>query len=315
MWMYIILGFATFAWGFVILARLPDSISNADFLTEKEKALVSRRVAVDGTGRTERTQWKREQVVECFRDPKTWHLLAIAALTQIPNGGIQNFANLVIKSFGFTALESTMINVPVSLISAATINLTGWLAGRFQNVNCLLIACVLVTSGLGSTLVYLRVVHVPLGVQLLGFFLLATGPGALPLTMSLAQTNCKGVTKKMTMTGSMFIAYCLGNIVGPHLFEASAAGYETSFRAILICYALAAVLSLSLYVYLRYTNTRRDREEGTRSNSSSIAPVQQPNRPQTGATEVSPLIQPANLTQTESEESTDWNTIGFRYRL
>ncbi|KAL4793555.1 major facilitator superfamily domain-containing protein [Aspergillus venezuelensis] len=315
MWMYIILGVATFAWGFVILARLPDSISNADFLTGKEKDVMSHRVAIYGTGRTERTRWNSKQAVECFRDPKTWHLLGIAALTQIPNGGIQNFANLVIKSFGFTALESTLINIPVSLISAATINITGWLAGRFQNVNCLLIACVLATSGFGSTLVYLRVVHVPLGVQLLGFFLLATGPGALPLTMSLAQTNYKGVTKKMTMTGSMFVAYCVGNIVGPHLFEASAAGNETSFRAILICYALAAVLSLSLYVYLRYVNARRDHEEGTRGAPSSIAPEQQTDRPRTGGTETSPLIQPAGSTQDESEELTDWNTIGFRYRL
>ncbi|KAL4937230.1 hypothetical protein BDV06DRAFT_232730 [Aspergillus oleicola] len=315
MWMYIILGVATFVWGFVILARLPDSISHANFLTEKDKALISHRVAVDGIGRTERTQWSHKQAVECFRDPKTWHLLGIAALTQIPNGGIQNFANLVIKSFGFTALESTLINIPVSIIGAATINLTGWLAGHFQNVNCLLIACVLATAGLGSTLIYLRAYHVPLGIQLLGFFFLATGPGALPLTMSLAQTNYKGVTKRMTMTGSMFVAYCVGNIAGPHLFEASETGYETSFRAILICYALATVLSLSLYVYLRYLNARRDREEGTRSAPILSAPDQQTSRPQTGTTEVSPLIQSANQTEDESGDLTDWNTIGFRYRL
>ncbi|KAL4747262.1 hypothetical protein BDW72DRAFT_17731 [Aspergillus terricola var. indicus] len=317
MWLFIILGIATFLWGFVILASLPDCISSAAFLTAEEKAFLSRRVVIAGTGRTEGTVWKPDQAAECFRDPKTWHLLGITALTQIPNGGIQNFSNLVIKSFGFTALESTLVNIPVSVISAATITLTGWLAGRFQDLNCILIACVLAVSGLGGTLVYARVYHVPLGVQLLGYFLLATGPGALPLTMSLAQTNYKGVTKKMTMTGTMFIAYCVGNIAGPHLFSASKASHETSFRAILICYVLAASLALSLYVYLRRLNSQRDREESTVSTGSVAALPQQPDRRQTGrsaaSTEISPLIR---TSQGQNDcDVTDWNTFGFRYRL
>ncbi|KAL4911214.1 hypothetical protein BDW74DRAFT_172681 [Aspergillus multicolor] len=313
MWLFIILGVTTFFWGFFILALLPDTISTAAFLTEEEKALVSDRVVISGTGRTEGTKWNTDQAAECFRDPKTWHLLGIVTLIQIPNGGIQNFANLVIKSFGFTALESTLINIPVSLISAVTITFTGWLAGRFRNINCILIACILAVSGLGSTLVYVRVYHISLGVQLWGYFLLAAGPGALPLTMSLAQTNYKGVTKKMTMTGSMFVAYCVGNIAGPHLFLASEVGHETSFRSILICYALAAALTLSLYAYLRRLNSWRDREEGIVSTGSTEVPQQQDCR-QTGSTEVSPLIRTLPR-QDDGDDMTDWNTFGFRYRL
>ncbi|RDW93611.1 uncharacterized protein DSM5745_00933 [Aspergillus mulundensis] len=313
MWLFMILGVVTFFWAFVILALLPDSISNATFLTEGEKAFISDRVVIAGTGRTEGTKWNTEQAFECFRDPKTWHLLGIVTLLQIPNGGIQNFANLVIKSFGFTALESTLINIPVSLISAGTITLTGWLAGRFRNINCILIACILAISGLGSTLVYARVYHVSLGIQLLGYFLLAAGPGALPLTMSLAQTNYMGVTKKMTMTGSMFVAYCVGNIAGPHLFRAREEGHETSFRSILICYALAAVLTFSLYLYLRRLNSRRDREEGMVNTGSAGVP-QQPGGRQTGSTEVSPLIRTLSR-QDDGDDVTDWNTFEFRYRL
>ncbi|KAL4871509.1 hypothetical protein BDV12DRAFT_23487 [Aspergillus spectabilis] len=316
MWMFIILGVVTLVWGFAILTFLPDRISDAPFLNEKEKLVATRRVVTAGTGRTDRTEWHPEQAVECFRDPKTWHLLGIAALTQVPNGGIQNFANLVIKSFGFTALESTLINIPVSLISGATVTLTGWIAGRTRNLNCILIACVLAVSGIGSTLVYARLYHVSLGVQLLGYFLLATGPGALPLTMSLAQTNYKGVTKKMTITGSMFVAYCVGNIAGPHLFRASEIpGYETSFRTILVCYALAAALALSLHVYLRLLNSRRDREEGIHGDARSSGFVQQQNSHQTGSTEVSPLIRSTIHRPDETDDMTDWNTFGFRYRL
>jgi hypothetical protein len=298
MWMFLFLGVVTFFWGFVILSFLPDSISDASFLTEEEKFFVSRRTVIAGTGRTEGTKYNRNQAIECLFDPKTWHLVGIVISTQIPNGGIQNFANLVVKSFGFTALESALINIPVSLIGAATITLTGWLAGRFKNLNCILIACVLAISGTGSVLIR---VSARRPVQLVGYFLLATGPGALPLTMSLAQTNYKGVTKKMTMTGLMFVAYCLGNIAGPHIFSAEAASYEASFGTILVCDALAVALALSLYFYLRRVNLRRECEE------TDIPAA----RSETGNSEESPLLHPG---QDRFDDATDWNTFGFRYR-
>ncbi|KAL3447904.1 major facilitator superfamily domain-containing protein [Aspergillus insuetus] len=309
MWMFIILGLTTFVWAFALLVFLPSSISTASFLTEEEKELISQRVITAGTGRTEGTSWNRAQAVECFRDPKTWHLLAIAFLTQIPNGGIQNFANLVIESFGFTALQSTLVNIPFSIIGGATVTYTGWLAGRFRKVNCILIALILAFAGTGSALIHAHIYHISQATQLLGFFLLAVGPGALPLTMSLAQANYKGVTKKMTMTGSMFVAYCVGNIAGPHLFRASEApAYETSFRIILICYALAAALALSLHVYLRVENNRRDRKEGR-----ILRDAAEPSG-LTVSTEDSPLIRRATEQTKWDEDSTDWDTFGFRYR-
>jgi hypothetical protein len=127
--------------------------------------------------------------------------------------------------------------------------------------------------------------------------------------MSLAQSNYKGVTKKMTMTGSMFVAYCVGNIAGPHLFRASEApAYETSFRIILICYALAATLALSLHVYLRVENKRRDRQEGRILRDVAAQSGL------TGSTEVSPLIRRTTEQTKRDEDLTDWGTFGFRYR-
>ncbi|KAJ0422388.1 major facilitator superfamily domain-containing protein [Aspergillus carlsbadensis] len=307
--MFILLGMMTFAWAFALFAFLPNSISTASFLTEDEKEMIGHRVITAGTGPTEGTSWNHKQAVECFRDPKTWHLLSIAFLTQIPNGGIQNFANLVIESFGFTALESTLVNIPFSIISGATVTYTGWLVGRFRKLNCILIALILALAGTGSALIHARIYHVSQATQLLGFFLLAVGPGALPLTMSLAQANYKGVTKKMTMTGSMFVAYCVGNIAGPHLFRASEApAYETSFRIILICYALAAALALSLHVCLRVENERRDRKEGRILRDTTEESIL------AGSTEVSPLMRRATEQTKFDEDLTDWETFGFRYR-
>ncbi|KAK3326010.1 hypothetical protein B0H66DRAFT_616772 [Apodospora peruviana] len=70
------------------------------------------RVVMAGTGRTDQTHWRWEQAVECLAGPKTWFIFALEV------GGTQNFANLVIKSFGFPSLELTLVNIPYSLLSA-----------------------------------------------------------------------------------------------------------------------------------------------------------------------------------------------------
>ncbi|KAK6826976.1 hypothetical protein RU639_004685 [Aspergillus parasiticus] len=318
MWMFIILGVATFLWGFVLLAFLPDSISKATFLTPQEREFMAHRAVIAGTGRTEKTNWKWEQAIECIQDPKTWHLFAIAILTQIPNGGTQNFGNLVIKSFGFTSLESTLINIPSSVVSASTITITGWIAGRYRQMNCILIVGIVTLSIIGSALIYARAHHVPLGAQLFGYFLLATGPGALPLAMSLVQANYRGVTKKMTMTAMMFVAYCAGNIAGPQLFRASEAPtYQTSFRAILICYIISGGLAISLRVYLQFVNKRRDREEGVQGNAGLSGAVggKVVEERRRGNNDVSELVRSVDLRPEDYEDVTDWKTVGFRYRL
>ncbi|KAM7204688.1 Major facilitator superfamily domain containing protein [Naviculisporaceae sp. PSN 640] len=288
-WMFIILGVVTFLWGFVLLTLLPDSISDAGFLTKEERQVAARRVVVSGTGPTEHTHWRRAQVLECLVDPKTWFIFGLEILTQIPNGGTQNFANLVIKSFGFTSLQSTLINIPYSILSAGMIAGTGHLAGRFHQANCSLIVVAVIPCMLGSALIYSRE-QFPQSMQLLGYFMLSSGPSAMPLALSLVQTNYRGVTKKMTMTALLFLGYCAGNMAGPELFrEDEAPLYLTAFRAIVVCYGLVILLAVGLRCYLKWMNTRRDRIE-----ASSV---------------------PENRDDDDNDDDlTDWKTRGFRYR-
>ncbi|KAF2703531.1 MFS general substrate transporter [Pleomassaria siparia CBS 279.74] len=315
-WMYIILGIITFLWTFIIFFFVPDNISTAKFLTSEERQWATDRVVISGTGRTEQTVWRWDQMLECLQDPKTWLIWIIALLCQIPNGGTQNFANLVIKSFGFTSLESTLINIPYSLISAASIFVTGWLAGRFRSMNCILAALVVIPPVVGSALIVSRK-SIPHGVSLFGYFLISTGPSALPLLLSLVQTNFRGVTKKMTMTALIFIAYCAGNIAGPQFFKSSEAPhYWTAFRAIMICYALVVVLAVVLRVYLQMLNKKRERDEGIVGSSGTSGAV--------GGGKVvdatvgghgTEAMNAVQLQPEDYEDTTDWKTFGFRYRL
>ncbi|KAK0216190.1 major facilitator superfamily domain-containing protein [Armillaria fumosa] len=300
-WLFIIFGLATGLWGVVILFILPDSIESCGFLNDEEKKCAQNRVIQAGTGKAskETSQWKRDQVFECFLDPKTWFFFAISICTQIPNSGTQNFGNLVLtvrnssrtvpqfipflQGFGFTSLETTLVGIPSSVIAFLTILITGWIASRVRDISTFLIIPIVVCPVIGSALIYSDVSN---GVKLFGYYLLATGPGALPLSMSLMSANYKGVTKKMTMTALLFIAYCTGNIAGPQFFKSSESPhYQTAFRTIMICYALVVVLALGLRFYLVWVNRRRANLEGDAMDGEL------------------------------DEDVTDLKTVGMRYRL
>ncbi|KAH9840476.1 allantoate permease [Teratosphaeria destructans] len=280
-WMFIVLGTLTIMWGLVLLVMLPDSIANARFLNDEEKKIAERRVVRSGTGKVQHA-WQSTQVVECLKDPKTILFFVISLLTQIPNGGTQNFGNLVLTGFGFTSLQSTLVTLPASFISIITIMGTGRAAGHWRGITLYLICAVVLCPIAGSAIIYSD--RTSQGVKLFGYYLLATGNAALPLSMSLVGVNYKGSTKKMTMTALLFLAYCAGNIAGPQFFKTSEAPhYGTAFRAIMICYALVLVVAMALRVYLVHENRRLDRAR--------------------------------DVAMREVAEPTDWSTPEFCYRM
>ncbi|CAG8975119.1 hypothetical protein HYALB_00004417 [Hymenoscyphus albidus] len=295
-WMFIIFGFITSLWAFAVFFFLPDSINDAKFLTEEEKQYAEDRVVMGGTGRTDTTkcEWKKDQVIECLLDPKTYFFACISVLTQIPNGGTGSFGNLALKSFGFTSLESTLVTLPSSVIAMSTILVTGWLAGRFKNMTTFLIIAVVIPPVVGSAIIFSVEAR---GLRLFAYY--CTGPGALPLTLGLISSNYKGVTKKMTITAILFLTYCAGNIAGPQTFKTSekSRGYPTAFKAITTCYGLVVLVSLGLRMYLTFVNKSRDTAEG----SASLIQADEAGK--------------RELTAEDYEDVTDFHTPRFRYRM
>ncbi|KAH6684303.1 putative pantothenate transporter [Halenospora varia] len=297
-WMFIIFGVVTSIWSVVIFFFLPDTINQAGFLTEEEKQYAEDRVVTGGTGRTDpiNSQWKIDQVYECLLDPKTYFFAAMSVLTQIPNGGTQGFQNLALKSFGFSSLESTLVVLPASVIAMTTILGTGWLASKYRNITTFLIVAVVIPPVVGSAIIFSVKTK---GVRLFAYYLMQTGPAAIPLALGLVSSNYKGVTKKMTVTAILFLTYCAGNIAGPQTFKSSEAkrGYPTAFKVILICYGLVVVVAMAFRAYLMLVNKSRDRKEGAATIEAPAIP---------GKTD---------LTAEDYEDITDLKTPGFRYRM
>jgi hypothetical protein len=58
----------------------------------------------------------------------------------------------------------------------------------------------------------------------------------IPLSLSLISSNVAGLTKKSVVSAMLFIAYCVGNIVGPQFYFASEEPtYEVCFPFIFAC--------------------------------------------------------------------------------
>lgn len=67
------------------------------------------------------------------------------------------------------------------------------------------------------------------GARLFGMFIFSAYAAGIPMTLSMISSNVAGFTKKATVSAMMFVAYCIGNIVGPFLFlSREAPAYKVS---------------------------------------------------------------------------------------
>lgn len=71
--------------------------------------------------------------------------------------------------------------------------------------------------------------------------------------------NLGGYTKRVTATAFVFLAYCVGNIIGPHAFLSSEAPiYQTGCWTILGCTVGQVATAAALRLLLIRRNKKRD---------------------------------------------------------
>lgn len=72
-------------------------------------------------------------------------------------------------------------------------------------------------------------------------------------------SNVAGQTKKCFMAATIFVAYCVGNIVGPQLIKSQTKSrhYPELWLGLIICYCITIVSSIVLYFVLARENRLR----------------------------------------------------------
>ena len=61
-------------------------------------------------------QWQWYQVREAFVDPTTYLFFALGMCGTIPAGALSGFSSLIIKGFGFSAVDTMLLGIPGNLI-------------------------------------------------------------------------------------------------------------------------------------------------------------------------------------------------------
>ncbi|KAB8256138.1 major facilitator superfamily domain-containing protein [Aspergillus pseudonomiae] len=258
-WLFIIYGLITVAWSIVFLLFMPDSPLSARFLSQRERSEAEERVKVNQTTiKHDKIEW--HQVWEALTDYKIYILFLFQIANNIPNGGLTMFSALVVKGFGFSTLQVYLLSIPTGAVHALFALGSTYLASKFRNIRCMLLAACTAIALVGSILVY---ACESTGLRLFGLYLFVAYAAGIPMTLSMVSSNVAGFTKKATVSAMMFIAYCAGNIIGPFLFFArEAPGYKSGFIAMMVCLGVATVLILALGFCWRLENSRRDRVYG-----------------------------------------------------
>lgn len=80
------------------------------------------------------------------------------------------------------------------------------------------------------------------------------------MIMSLITANTGGSTKRTAVNGMFFVAYCVGNIVGPFSFKSDEAPtYTSGIVAMLVAYCVEIFLLIAFVAYAAMLNNRKDR--------------------------------------------------------
>jgi MFS family permease len=253
--MFLVFGLITIAVGICIFLFLPDNPMTSH-LSHEEKIWAITRLRENGTG-IENKHFKKEQVLEVFKDPQTYLISIIMTAINVPNGAISSFSALIIQSFGFTTKQTELLTIPGGAISVGIILIATHLAGKYDQ-RCLCMIGVLLGSLLGACLLAFSRDDMK-AAKLAGNYMTNFITAAYPLLYSVAGANIAGHTKKVTMNAVLLMSFCLGNILGPLTFRTSdAPNYIPAKIAIVATVSVAIVFTVLLKGYYMSVNGQRD---------------------------------------------------------
>ncbi|RAO70591.1 uncharacterized protein BHQ10_006603 [Talaromyces amestolkiae] len=255
--LFLLFGGITFAWSILCWFLIPDSPLTAWFLSQEDQVKAIERVQDNLTG-IKNHQVKRYQVVEALLDPKTW-LLALFQFTQnVPNGGAGSFASIVVEGFGFSRLNTLLVQMIATAYQIFFIVLSALGSTYLKNTRTYWMALNTIVALIGTVMIR-EIPAEQIWARFAGYCFIIVFSANFPLTMVMITSNTAGFTKKATTTAVVFVAYCAGNIVGPQImFADEAPSYPSGFAGMLVCFACSAVITMILRLYLIWENKKRD---------------------------------------------------------
>jgi hypothetical protein len=109
-------------------------------------------------------------------------------------------------------LRTVALGIPQGAFQVFWILSGTFIASKFRNCRTTVMACWLIPTIIGVTLMW-KIDRKSHGVGVLfGYYLVGCYVASLVLALQMPTTNLGGYTKRITASGMVFLAYCVGNI-------------------------------------------------------------------------------------------------------
>ncbi|KAK9777799.1 hypothetical protein AB5N19_04510 [Seiridium cardinale] len=257
-YIYLLAGSLTFLFGLFCFA-IPSSPVTAWFLSKEEKFAAVERLRAGQTG-IRCTQFKGAQLREGLLDVKLWLIFIMMSSAYTVNGAVSGFGPLIVSTFGWSTLQSIVFQFPLGGLCLIAILLTGWLGSRIPNARIfmLIICCFPVIAG--CALIWRSEWTYHAAAPVVGYSITGTFGAVVSLIITIGMSNVAGHTKKSFTSATIFVAYCVGNIIGPQLIKSQTKAYHYPelWLGLIICYCITIISATTLYFVLRYENRKKE---------------------------------------------------------
>ncbi|KAI7860904.1 major facilitator superfamily domain-containing protein [Circinella umbellata] len=255
-WLMIIFGGLTSLWGIIVFIFLPDTPKSRWFrLTEQEKDLMDSRIRENGT--VKKNQMNFAHIKEAIKDIRYYCYSIMCFFLTIPAACSTQFSSQLIKSMGFSNLQSVLMNVPIAVTTIMILFISLYIVQRFNQIYYTMVLLTWITM-LGILLLCV----LPIGpIQLIGIFLSSPAPAAVILEASYIN-NVIGYTKRIFYLGTLSATYSAGHIIGPIMMgHSSPPHYYSGLISFIVILGIASLFMLIIRRINKRENNKRQKME------------------------------------------------------
>jgi len=215
-WLFLVEGLMSVFSGFIIfflLPRSPEKLKRNFTAHEKEIALRRYREGYNVQGDT---KIRGKQVIRTLKDPHTWMYIAIYCCTNVSLAAFGNFLPLLVKTFGFSTLDTSLLTIPVWFFTACATIVAGFVSDHLKQRGWILMLC-FAMAAIGYAIL---LGQPPQAVKFFATFLMGAGTyPTVPLIQTWYASNMIGYTKRATVTALLFMCGQLFSIASSYAYS------------------------------------------------------------------------------------------------
>lgn len=208
-WIFILEGLATVLIAAASYFVIPDWPHNATFLTNEDRSMLSRRLALD-VERATMNHWDKHTAKRCFADIKIW-IGTFMYMGIVQTGYATSFFTpTILRQLGWTSIRAQVMSIPIFIVATVVALVTAYFTDRMKHRFSFIIAgCCIATIGYA---ILLSMLSVPVGARYFALYLITSGGYmAQPVTLVWLSNNVSGHYKR-GVSSAMQVG--LGNIGG-----------------------------------------------------------------------------------------------------